>query len=98
MVNEQQETESVANHSDNRRVWFAFIALMLTMLMSSLGSMIFSTALPTIVGDLGGVELMSWVITSFMLAQTIAMPIFGKLSDQMSRKYLLIGVIAVFIV
>ena len=97
MINEQQKSETVATQPDNRRVWFAFIALMLTMLMSSLGQMIFSTALPTIVGDLGGVELMSWVITSFMLAQTIAMPIFGKLSDQLSRKYLLIGVISVFV-
>lgn len=99
---DQSSTASASKHhhspSDNQRVWFAFIALMLTILMSSLGQMIFSTALPTIVGDLGGVELMSWVITSFMLAQTIAMPIFGKLSDQMSRKHLLIGVIVVFIV
>lgn len=56
---DQSSTASASKHhhspSDNQRVWFAFIALMLTILMSSLGQMIFSTALPTIVGDLGGV-------------------------------------------
>ena len=50
-------------------------ALILSMLMSSLGQMIFSTALPTIVGELGGVDHMSWVITGFLLLQTIALPI-----------------------
>ena len=52
-----------------------FAALILSMLMSSLGQMIFSTALPTIVGELGGVDHMSWVITGFLLLQTIALPI-----------------------
>lgn len=63
---------------------------MLTMLMSSLGQMIFATALPTIVGDLGGVDQMTWVITAFLLGQTIAMPIMGKLGDQVNRKPLFI--------
>lgn len=71
-------------------------ALMLGMLMSSLGQMIFSTALPTIVGELGGVNHMSWVITAFLLGQTIALPIFGKLGDQIGRKGLFIFVISLF--
>ena len=58
-----------------------FSALMLTMLMSSLGQMIFSSALPTIVGELGGVDHMSWVISAFLVTMTIAMPISGKLGD-----------------
>ncbi|MEJ5927502.1 MDR family MFS transporter [Corynebacterium sp. H128] len=71
-------------------------ALMIAMLMSSLGQMIFSTALPTIVGELGGVNHMSWVITAFLLGQTIALPIFGKLGDQMGRKGLFLFVVILF--
>ena len=64
-----------------------FSALMLTMLMSSLGQMIFSSALPTIVGELGGVDHMSWVISAFLVTMTIAMPISGKLGDMLGRKW-----------
>lgn len=79
--------EPAAHH---RPVGWIITALMLSMLMSSLGQMIFATALPTIVGDLGGVEHMSWVITAFLLGQTIAMPLFGKLGDVINRKPLFI--------
>ena len=75
-----------------------FSALMLTMLMSSLGQMIFSSALPTIVGELGGVDHMSWVISAFLVTMTIAMPISGKLGDMLGRKWLYIGGIATFVV
>lgn len=71
--------------------------LMLGMLMSSLGQMIFSTALPTLVGELGGAEHMSWVISAFMLTMTVAMPIYGKLGDQVGRKNLFIFAIALFL-
>lgn len=83
---------------DRRTLNLIIAALMLTMLMSSLGQMIFSTALPTIVGELGGVNHMSWVITAFLLAQTIALPVFGKLGDQIGRKELFIGAIITFII
>ncbi|MCS5478757.1 MFS transporter [Corynebacterium sp. YIM 101645] len=79
------------------RIGLIFGALLLTMLMSSLGQMIFSTALPTIVGELGGVNHMSWVISAFMVTMTIAMPIFGKLGDMVGRKWLYIFGIAVFV-
>ncbi|NLZ58387.1 MAG: MFS transporter, partial [Corynebacterium sp.] len=72
-------------------------ALMLTMLLSSLGQMIFGSALPTIVGELGGVNHMTWVITAFLLGQTISLPVFGKLGDQFGRKYLFMGAIALFV-
>nr|WP_245531655.1 MDR family MFS transporter [Corynebacterium capitovis] len=71
---------------------------MTTMLMSSLGQMIFSTALPTIVGELGGVDHMSWVISSFLVTMTIALPVFGKLGDGLGRKWLYITAITFFIV
>lgn len=75
-----------------------FFALILTMLMSSLGQMIFATALPTIVGELGGVEHMSWVISAFLVTMTVAMPIAGKLGDSMGRKWVYIVGIITFVV
>ena len=58
-----------------RRVWLIFSALLAGMLLSSLDQTIVSTAMPTIVGDLGGVAHMAWVTTAYLLATTIAMPI-----------------------
>ena len=75
-----------------------FSALVLTMLMSSLGQMIFSAALPTIVGELGGVDHMSWVISAFLVTMTIAMPISGKLGDQMGRKWIYIAGTFTFVI
>nr|WP_246394989.1 MDR family MFS transporter [Corynebacterium anserum] len=72
--------------------------LMLGMLLSSLGQMIFSTALPTVVGELGGASHMSWVITAFMLTMTIGMPVYGKLGDQVGRKPLYLGAIVLFLI
>ena len=57
-----------------------------------------ATALPTIVGDLGGVDHMQWVTTAYILASTIMMPIYGKLGDLFGRKYLFIVALSVFIV
>lgn len=91
---------TAAEHSQEHRpnVGLIFAALLLTMLMSSLGQMIFSTALPTIVGELGGVDHMSWVISSFLVTMTIAMPINGKLGDILGRKWLYITGIALFVI
>lgn len=97
MVETAQTREAVVE-SNKGHIGMVFAALMLTMLMSSLGQMIFSTALPTIVGELGGVEHMSWVISAFLLAQTCAMPIIGKLGDMIGRKSLFLMGIVVFMV
>ncbi|PMC65498.1 MFS transporter [Corynebacterium tuscaniense] len=78
-------------------VGLVFAALLITMLMSSLGQMIFASALPTIVGELGGDEHMSWVISAFMVTMTIALPIYGKLGDGLGRKWFYITGIAFFI-
>lgn len=75
-----------------------FIGLMLAMLLASLNQTVFATALPTIVGELNGVSSMVWVITAFILATTIVMPIYGKLGDQIGRKPLLIFAISVFMI
>ena len=81
-----------------QHVGLIFAALLLTMLMSSLGQMIFSTALPTIVGELGGVDHMSWVISVFLITMTIAMPINGKFGDGLGRKWFYIGSIGLFVI
>lgn len=96
-----QHTEQTEEHDEQStgkpNVGLVFAALLTTMLMSSLGQMIFSTALPTIVGELGGVEHMSWVISAFMVTMTIALPVFGKLGDGLGRKWFYIGCIGLFV-
>lgn len=72
--------------------------ILMAMLLSSLDQTLFGTALPTIVGELGGVEHMSWVITAYLLAETVMMPIYGKVGDQIGRKPLFIAAIAFFLI
>jgi EmrB/QacA subfamily drug resistance transporter len=81
-----------------RPVTLIFVALMLAVLLAALDQMIVSTALPTIVGDLHGVNHMSWVITAYLLAFTIGLPLYGKLGDQFGRKGLFIFAIVIFLV
>ncbi len=73
-----------------------FAALMVTMLLASLNQTVLATALPTMVGELHGVDQMTWVISGYILASTIMMPIYGRISDQLGRKPVLISAIAVF--
>ncbi|NKX50523.1 MFS transporter, partial [Arthrobacter deserti] len=74
-----------------------FVALVLAMLLAALNQTILGTALPTIVGELNGANLMPWVVTAYILASTVMMPIYGKLGDLIGRKYLLVGAILVFL-
>jgi EmrB/QacA subfamily drug resistance transporter len=73
-------------------------ALLLGMLLAALDQTIVSTALPTIVSDLGGLEHLSWVVTAYMLAATAATPLWGKLGDQYGRKRLFQTAIVIFLV
>ncbi len=82
--------------SAQRRIILLFVGLMLSMLLASLSQTVLSTALPTIVGELDGVDQMLWVMTAFILASTIMMPIYGKLGDLIGRKPLLITAISLF--
>src|SRR4051812_25774674 len=79
-----------------RSVLLGFAGLMVAMLLASLDQTIFSTALPTIVGELNGVDHMLWVTTAYILASTIMLPVYGKLGDLIGRKGLFIGAIALF--
>src|SRR5881628_1483159 len=80
------------------RIRLIFSALMLVLLLASLDQTIVSTALPTIVGDLGGLTHLSWVVTAYLLAATISGPIYGKLGDLYGRKVVLQAAISVFLV
>jgi EmrB/QacA subfamily drug resistance transporter len=75
-----------------------FPALLLVMLLAALDQTIVSTALPTIVGDLGGLENLSWVVTAYLLSSTIVMPLYGKFGDLFGRKIVLQAAISLFLV
>ncbi|NNG79309.1 DHA2 family efflux MFS transporter permease subunit [Brevibacterium luteolum] len=77
-------------------ILWVFAALMVAMFMFSLNQTVLATALPTIVGELHGVDQMLWVSTAFMLASTIMMPIYGKIGDLFGRKPLFIFAISMF--
>ncbi len=79
-----------------RRIWIIFSALIAGMLLSSLDQTIVSTAMPTIVGDLGGVAHQAWITTGYLLASTIVMPIYGKFGDVIGRRNLFLVAIALF--
>lgn len=82
----------------DRRFWVVYVCLMMVMFLSSLDQTIVSTAMPTIVGDLGGVEHMAWVVTAYTLAITVSMPVYGKLGDLIGRKPTFLAAIALFLV
>ncbi|THG30176.1 MFS transporter [Naasia lichenicola] len=79
-----------------RRIWIIFAALISGMLLSSLDQTIVSTAMPTIVGQLGGVEHQVWLTTAYLLATTIVMPVYGKFGDVLGRRRLFLVAIALF--
>ncbi|MGL3806287.1 MDR family MFS transporter [Paeniglutamicibacter sp. R2-26] len=79
-----------------RRIWIIFSALIAGMMLSSLDQTIVSTAMPTIVGQLGGVEHQAWITTAYLLATTIVMPIYGKFGDVLGRRNLFLVAIALF--
>ncbi|WP_259390666.1 MDR family MFS transporter [Actinomyces sp. 2119] len=81
----------------DRRFWVVYGCLMLVMFLSAMYQTVVATALPTIVGDLGGVSRMSWAITAYTLAQTVAMPVYGRLGDTIGRKPLYLVAIALFV-
>ena len=80
-----------------RALWTVFAALMLGMFLAALDQTIVSTALPTIVGDLGGLNHLSWVVTSYLLAATVSTPVYGKLGDMIGRKPVFLAAILIFL-
>ena len=81
-----------------RHLTIVISALMLTTFLSALDQTIVGTALPTIVGELGGIEKISWVVTAYLLAATASTPLWGKFSDLYGRKRVLIIAVSTFLV
>ncbi|WP_329335713.1 DHA2 family efflux MFS transporter permease subunit [Streptomyces sp. NBC_01352] len=81
-----------------RQVRLVFLGLLLALLLAALEQMIVATALPKIVGELHGLDKMSWAITAYLLTATIGLPIYGKLGDLYGRKGVFQFAIVVFVV
>ena len=80
-----------------QRIRVIFGALVLVLMLAALDQTIVSTALPTIVGDLGGIQHLSWVVTAYLLTSTVSGPIYGKLGDLYGRKLVLQIAIVIFL-
>ena len=90
--------QAEASEPLGRAVYIAVIGLMLGMLMAMLDNLIVSTALPTIVGDLGGLSHLSWVVTAYALGAAVTTPIWGKLGDLHGRKSMFMVAIVLFLI
>ncbi|MFJ5260414.1 MFS transporter [Streptomyces sp. NPDC088387] len=88
----------VAGELSPRRVRLVFFGLMLALLLAALEQMIVATALPKIVGELHGLDKMSWAITAYLLTSTIGLPVYGKLGDLLGRKSVFQFAIVIFVV
>jgi EmrB/QacA subfamily drug resistance transporter len=89
---------SSSEQRDSHGILVVFGGLMLVLLMAALDQTIVATALPTIVGDLGGLNQISWVVTAYLLAQTAVTPLYGKLGDLYGRKIVLQAALVLFLI
>lgn len=93
-----KEEITVEKQAPELRKNLILIALMLTMALAAMDNTIVATAIPQIVGDLGGFSLFSWLFSIYLLVQTITIPVYGKLADIYGRKPILIFGIIMFLV
>ncbi len=91
-------SEKSVRDLDRRRVRIIISALLLGLLLAALDQTIVSTALPTIVGDLGGASHIAWIVTAYLLTSTVSTPLWGKLGDLYGRKSFFQGAIVIFLV
>ncbi|HEV2241251.1 MAG TPA: MFS transporter, partial [Streptosporangiaceae bacterium] len=99
MAGTQSAGVTAAAAGDRRReILVVLPGLLFALILAMLDQTIVSTALPRIVGDLGGVTHLSWVVTAYVLASTVTTPLYGKLGDLYGRKRWLIAAILVFLV
>jgi len=87
-----------ADALSHRQVLIIFSGLMLGMLLAALDQTIVATALPTIVGDLHGLDHLSWVVTAYLLTTTLSTPLYGKISDLYGRKKIFQVAIVIFLI
>jgi EmrB/QacA subfamily drug resistance transporter len=96
-VSSSQTAPRGANLS-HRQIQVVFLGLMAGMLVAALDQTIVATALPTIVGELGGLSHLSWVVTAYLLTSTVSVPLYGKVSDLLGRKRVFQAAIVIFVV
>src|SRR5579859_4814675 len=92
-----QEPQALSATYGRVRLISILIGVMLGMLLASLDQTIVGTALPRIVANLGGIEHYAWVVTAYLLASTVSIPIYGKLSDIYGRRLFFIGGMVLFL-
>ncbi len=92
-----EDTRGVVKVYTHRQIMVILGGLMLGMLLAALDQTIVATALPTIVGDLGGLNHLSWVVTAYLVASTVTTPLYGKVSDLFGRKRVFQFAIVVFL-
>jgi EmrB/QacA subfamily drug resistance transporter len=88
---------SVTDTTDKQRDWIIWSTL-LALFLGALDALVMSAAMPTIIAELGGLQLYAWTYTAYFLARAVALPVFGKLSDMYSTRRLLLFSIALFLV
>jgi EmrB/QacA subfamily drug resistance transporter len=91
-------TKAASGNLSHRQIQVVFSGLMAGMLLAALDQTIVATALPTIVGDLGGLRQLSWVVTAYLLTSTVSVPLWGKVSDLYGRRSVFQAAILVFLV
>ena len=82
----------------HRQILLLMVGLMTGMLLAALDQTIVGTALPTIVGELGGINHYSWVVTAYLLASTASTPLYGKVSDLVGRRRVFLFAIVTFVI
>jgi drug resistance transporter, EmrB/QacA subfamily len=90
-------TQEVPRAPEHSSVGLVIASVAVLLLLASLDQTIVSTALPTIVADLGGLEHLSWVVTAYILASTVVAPLYGKLGDLYGRRNVVIFSVTVFL-
>jgi EmrB/QacA subfamily drug resistance transporter len=80
----------------DRKKWLVVIAVDLAMFLAALDSTVIGTAMPTVVASLGGLEVFSWTFSAYLLTSTMALPIFGSLSDRFGRRNMFVASVWVF--
>ncbi len=93
-----QSAGSIRDTVTPKRLVFVLVGVILGMLLASLDGTIVGTAMPTIVGQLGGLAHYSWVFTAYLLASTVTVPIYGKLSDIYGRRLFFVGAMVIFLI
>src|SRR5579871_6313170 len=96
-VKPQEIHVASADRAKRRERTLVLAACLMATFMAAIESTIVSTTLPTIVGELGGFELFSWVFTIFLLAQAVSIPIYGRLADMFGRKAVFFAGVGLFI-